>query len=141
MKRWTAILPIILLQLAWTGCNEPIMDKALLGVVWRVVSPQTPEEQIVPGPDTLMVLLFFDDTRIGADTPCNNYSGTYKVNNQGSFAIAWQSWTEMACIGRPGILEGRFINALNNVSDYDVSDSGLTLYDSDRYYVVKLSQE
>ncbi|MCH7498234.1 MAG: META domain-containing protein, partial [Candidatus Marinimicrobia bacterium] len=72
---------------------------------------------------------------------CNDYSGTYKINNDGSFAIVWHSWTEMACMGRPGTLEGRFIKALKNASVYDLSESTLTLYDSDRRYVVKLNHE
>lgn len=141
------LLPAILFiaLIACSNTHDPIIDEDLLGVVWRVDTLQTPEEEIVPGPDTLMVLQFFDDTRICADTPCNDYSGTYKLNNHGSLAIVWHSWTEKACMEGPaarrGILEGRFIKALNNVSVYDLSKSTLTLYDSDRRYFVRLKHE
>ncbi len=140
--KYLYLFTILLVTLA--ACSDPenpIIDEDLLDVVWRVDTLQTPEEEIVPGPDTLMTLRFLQDTRIDAITPCNDYTGTYSINKHRSLAIEWHSWTEMACMGRPGILEGRFIKALNSVFVYDVSDRRLTIYDRDRHYVVKLNQE
>ena len=140
-------LPAILLiaLIACSNTDEPTIDEELLGVVWRVDTLQTPEEEIVPGPDTLMTVEFSEDMRISVYTPCNNYSGVYEMTKQGSLSIVWHTWTEMACIqgsvARRGILEGRFIQALNNASVYNVSESTLSLYDTDRRYVVKLKHE
>jgi len=140
--KYLYLSPILLITLA--ACNDSdgqSIDEDLLDVIWSVDTLFTPEEQITPGPDTLMTIQFFQDTRIDAITPCNDYTGTYSINKNRSLAIEWYTWTEMACMGRRGILEGRFIKALNGVSVYDVSETRLTLYDSDRNYVVELNLE
>ena len=140
----SSYLPALMLTVIVACSNptdDPVIDEDLLGVLWKVDTLRTPAEQITPGPDTLMVLQFFDDTRIVADTPCNDYSGTYEINAHGSLAIKWISSTQMACMGRPGTLEGRFIGALNQISVYELSNKTLTLYDSHCLYVVKLNHE
>jgi len=139
---------LAMLSVGMLACNEPndpIIDEDLLGVVWRVDTLWTPEEEIVPGLDTLMTMEFNEDLKINVDTPCNAYAGTYAISTYGKIAIEWQIWTEMACLqgsaARRGILESRFIQTLNNASGYAVTDSALSLYDSDLRWVVNLKNE
>ncbi|MCH7497954.1 MAG: META domain-containing protein [Candidatus Marinimicrobia bacterium] len=141
------LLPVILFtaMIACSNTNDPVIDEDLLDMLWRVDTLQTPEEEIVPGPDTLMTLRFHKSMRIDAVTPCNDYTGTYEINQLGSLGIDWHTWTEKACSAGPalrrGVLEGRFIQALNNASVYDVNEGTLTLYNTDHRYVVKLKHE
>ena len=130
---------------AWflmAGCDltrAPLQDDELIGTEWRVDKLWTPEETIVPGPDTTMIVNFLDDWGVGAGTPCNSYGGVYGMAGGWTISITFLTRTEMACFGRRGTLEGRFIAALETADRYTFDDDVLMLYDIWGSYKVKLS--
>lgn len=66
----TLFLPVTIWFLA-AGCDltrAPLMDEALLGTAWQVDKLWTPEETIIPGLDTTMIVHFLDDWDVGAST-------------------------------------------------------------------------
>ena len=135
----TFIIAAMMITLAsCSDSDDQAINEELLDVVWSVDTLFTPEVQFTPSPDTLMTLRLLRDTSIEADTPCNDYSGTYGTDKYGSIVIEWYTWTEMACTARGGFLEGIFVNALENVTAYEMDEDRLILYDSNRNYVVKL---
>ena len=138
------LLPAILLlaMIACSDSDDQAIDEDLLDVVWRVDTLQTPEEEIVPGPDTLMTIQFTKNLEVGGIVICNTYSGIYEISKKVSLSAQVLTWTEIACGGeRLWLLHGFFINALENVTAYEVDEHRLILYDGDRHYVVKLNQE
>ena len=143
MSKYLYLFTILLITLAaCSNSDEPIIDENLLGVVWRVDTLQTLEEEIVPGPDTLMTIQFTKNLEVSGKVICNTYSGIYEISKEVSLSAEVFTWTEIACGGeRLWVLHGFFINALENITAYEVDEDRLILYDSDRHYVVKLNQE
>lgn len=136
----TFIIAAIVISLAaCSDSDDQAIDEDLLDVVWRVDTLFTPEEQIIPDADTLMTIQFFDSLIVSGMVICNSYFGSYEITEKGSFSIDVYSWTEIACgLGRLEELHGFFINALENVTAFEIDEDRLILYDSNRNYVVKL---
>ena len=159
------LLPAILLLviIACSHTDDPIIDEDLLDVVWKVDSLQAPNGDIVTNLDSLVFTVHSNDTtytlinrklswketfitiqfnkemEIILDV-CNTGYGNYKICQIETLAIDGIGWTEMACPSWLA-LEGFLTNTLKNVTAYDLSDSRLTLHDKDHLYVVYLSIE
>ena len=136
----TFIIAAMMITLAsCSDSDDQAIDEDLLDVVWRVDTLFTPEEQITPGPDTLMTIQFTRDMKVGGRGGCNTYFGIYEINKKVSISFDVRSWTEKGCDGRRLLsLDGILQNALENVTAYEVDEDRLILYDSNRNYVVKL---
>ena len=109
------LLPAILLpaMIACSNSDDQAIDENLLDVVWRVDTLQTPEEEIVPGPDTLMTIQFTEDMKVSGHADCNDYEGVYTNPENGSLAVDIQAITLMACTEWE-FLEYSFLQALEN---------------------------
>ena len=143
MSIYQYLIPILFIMLAaCSDSDDQAIDEDLLNVVWRVDTLQTPEEEIVPGPDTLMTIQFTANLEVSGRGGCNSYNGIYDISKKNSLSVDVLTWTEMACGGARLLdLDGFLINGLENVTAYEVDEDRLILYDSDRHYVVKLNQE
>ncbi len=133
---------LLITPAACSDSNDQAIDEDLLNVVWRVDTLQTPEEEIVPGPDTLMTIQFNRSLKVSGRGGCNSYNGIYEISKKNSLSVDVLTWTEMGCDGgRLLDLDGFLINALENVTAYNVSENRLTLYDSDHQHVLNFSIE
>jgi len=141
--KYLHLFPILLITLAaCSNSDDQAIDENLLDVVWRVDTLQTPEEEIVPGPDTLMTIQFTKNLEVSGRGGCNSYNGIYEISKKNSLSVDVLTWTEMACGGARLLdLDGFLINALENVTAYNVSENRLTLYDSDHQHVLHFSIE
>ncbi len=137
------LLPAILLlaMIACSNSDDQAIDENLLDVVWRVDTLQTPEEEIVPGPDELLTIQFTKNLEVSGMAACNTYTGTYEIGKNKSLSLDGFGRTEIACSWNPylTVLEDIFINTLENVTAYNVSENRLTLYDSDHQHVLNFS--
>ena len=70
-----------------------------------------------------MTLNFGNDGRVSGIASCNNYTGAYTVAGS-SLTVSQLVSTRKACIPRLGEQESNFLKALENVSEFKVSDTG-----------------
>ncbi len=159
MKRWTAIIPLILLSLAWTGCNddEPIIDEALLGVTWMAGSIRSPRKLAIIEGDSIWidtfvngsvatstkyvpisgwfgVIIRFDrEMEIRAQI-CNIGQFRYEIEQMGIILIVGWGWTEEGCHTSTPNLEDLLTSVLDNVTRYEVAGDQLELRSQDGSY-------
>ena len=70
-----------------------------------------------------VTLNFGNDGRVSGRASCNNYAGAYAVAGN-RLTVSQLVTTRMACVGAMGQQESRFLQALENVSSFAVSDTG-----------------
>ena len=160
MKRWTAILPIILLQLAVVGCNEdkgPIIDEALLNVTWMADSIRSPSKLAIIEGDSIWidtfvngsaatttkyvpvygwfgVIIRFDrEMEIGAKI-CNVGQFRYEIEQLGIISIVGWGWTEEGCYAGIPNLEDLLTSVIENVTRYEIVGDQLELRSQDGSY-------
>lgn len=137
--KYRFLFMLLLITIVACSDDDQAIDEDLLDVVWRVDTLTTPEGQITPGPDTLMTIQFSRSLEVSGNVLCNTYSGIYEINKNVSLSADVKSWTEIACGGgRLRLLHEFFINAIEKVTDYELDKDRLTLYDSDRDYLIIL---
>ena len=72
---------------------------------------------------TRVTLNFGNDGRVSGRATCNNYAGAYAVAGN-ALRISQLVSTRMACVDALGEQESRFMQALEKVSRFSVSDTG-----------------
>jgi heat shock protein HslJ len=74
----------------------------------------------------------FEDTQIQGNAGCNQYFGTYRLEN-GQLTITDLAWTEMACLDPEGVMEQEqnLLNLLGNAQTYQVEDGTLQITTAD----------
>ncbi len=113
--------------------DEPIIDEALLDVVWHVDSVRTPDSGLLPVRDTRMWLEFDREFEVELQAGCY-YFGTYEAFDHNSITIDLTSVLEDGCDEdhRTNHIYEIFHEALENVTKYEVTANQLILYDSNR---------
>ncbi|MCH7575087.1 MAG: META domain-containing protein [Candidatus Marinimicrobia bacterium] len=131
MKKFTAIIPLILLSLAGTGCadEEWGLDEALLDVVWITDSLVTPEATFVTATGGGYGNIWFgSDMQVsgfaGGD---RDHKGSYEITGRNTLDISLSEPTGYSCSGPS--FTCLFPDALNTVTSYVVTGSSLRLSD------------
>lgn len=133
MKRLTAIIPLILCQFAWTGCNdeeEPFADEALLGVVWIVDALETTDITLIPlAGGGYANIQFGHDKQVWGIAKNNRHRGSYEITGINSIDISLTEPTGYSC-SHPS-MSCLFIDALKTVTNIFLSENTLRLSDDE----------
>ena len=93
---------------------------------WRAVSG------ISDGADVELVEDFdvtigFDGDRLAGTAACNGYGGSVAIGDDGSFAAADLSWTEIGCEPAVMAVEQAYLTSLTRFTEYQLTADLLTL--------------
>lgn len=132
--------------------HPSLIEEELLDKLWKIDFLQIPAGKIVPINDTLIMMIQLGDTtlvpsweksimttqfnidmEIGGKAVCNTYFGVYEISEKGKIAISPVGLTEEGC-SKWSWIESSFMDALENITRYDVTDSTLILYDVSHNY-------
>ena len=144
MKIKSSIILFLAISISVIACDdEPhqIVDQDLLNVTWRADFIQTPDSLFIAKSDEEMTVQFSEEMTLGILAACNDCGGVYELRQDRSIAIDIQSCTEKFCGGRLSLLESIFLNALDNVTTYEVSDDRLLVFNIDGDYLIYFNAE
>jgi len=80
--------------------------------------------------DTEITIQFNEENRVEGFSGCNQYFGQYRAKDDGTLSFRDLAMTEMACLRPEGvmIIEQRYLDALADVSAYEVEENRLRLF-------------
>lgn len=116
--------------------NLPGGGSGLVGVKWK---PTYIGADSVPN-DTAMFVQFAVDGSIKGHGGCNSFFGSLEKTDAG-LSIGPLGATRMACEEQTMKLETKFMNALQNTKNFEVSSERLLLVDNDSNLLVELIGE
>lgn len=133
MKFLFAFTLAFVVSIALSGCVEngggeeiPVNSK------WELVSfgPEGETEPVLP--ETNITLKFEENNEFRGSAGCNQYFGSYQVEEDNSISMGTIISTEMWCQGE-GIMEqeGRYLSSLRNVTSFEIEDDNLKLFYND----------
>ena len=133
MKRITAIIPLILVSLNFTGCegeaSQDVPDADLLGTLWTLQSIEVPGEPgIQPNVGKNFSIQFFEDNQIEGHINCNTYKGEYAQPTIDSMKIIIQEITEVNCADSDKAVESRLLEDISSVHSYGIIKNRLQLH-------------
>jgi heat shock protein HslJ len=115
------------------ACDSPQAgaDPAQLeGVDW-VLDAASMGSLVDRVPKDARVDLRFQDGETRGNAACNSYGGSYDAKGDGSISFGQMSMTAMACDDPLMALESAYLHALQAVSGFQVTGSGLVLTGGD----------
>ncbi len=103
------------------------------GTKWDVVNLNNGKQAVVSvleGPK--LTLAFGADNRVGGNSGCNTFSGTYE-SGDGKLTIGPLASTMMACPEPAGVMEqeAQYLAALQKAATYEIAGDTLTIRDAE----------
>ena len=123
MRRAFAVVPVMALAFAMTGCGS---NAKLVGPTWQWIglTINNPKHQsAVPDPQNY-TLTFMDDGTFQAKADCNQLAGKYTTNGT-ALKITHGPMTLVACPS--GSQSDQYVTLLGTVASYSIDGKNLTL--------------
>ena len=128
MRTLAALTTFTTLALAGAaGAQAP----ALTGLNWTLVSAQVDGQAFAPVRGVPVPTLRFGDRAVSGTTGCNTFQGPYAERGD-VLRFGRLATTRRACPGAGAVQDMRFLNALRQVSGYQVRGQTLTLFAGSR---------
>jgi heat shock protein HslJ len=110
----------------------------LVGKTWQLSSINGKAVNAPASGRELPYITFTTDNKAMGNSGCNNFSGSYNLNDEGGLNISQVMATKMFC---EGVDEGGFFDALDKVTMSKVEKDKLTLMDGTAEVLVFVSKQ
>ena len=120
---------------------EPVIDmEQTVDVLWILLGYGDAANPTVVERDTLISIVFTEDGQVSGSAGCNNFSGTYQVDPDGTLSIDSPLAVTMMFCPRGMELEAAFLNSLQNAQSLGLNSEGRLeiTYDSGQPYEEKM---
>ena len=102
---------------------------AITGKNWQLSMVVDGNETLAPMSPVLTSANFTADSKVVGSTGCNRYFGTYEEND-GKLKLSPLGATQMMCVEDAMAIENAFNNAMEKVSDWQLTKDALVLSDT-----------
>ena len=102
---------------------------AITGKNWQLSMVVDGNETLAPMSPVLASANFTADSKVVGSTGCNRYFGTYEEND-GKLKLSPLGATQMMCVEDAMAIENAFNNAMEKVSDWQLTKDALVLSDT-----------
>lgn len=121
------LLALVLILVACTSKKKTLAEKDKLDGTWEldyISGPRIAFDGLYPNKKPFLKIEV-DSNRVSGNTSCNNFFGKLNRNGHQISFKEGLGMTKMAC---PGQGERSFLDALEKIDKYDVTDEGKTLH-------------
>jgi heat shock protein HslJ len=139
--RTYAIASLLILFTALMSCGNTkstMPAENLVGKTWQLSSINGKAVNAPASGRELPYITFTTDNKAMGNSGCNNFSGSYNLNDEGGLNISQVMATKMFC---EGVDEGGFFDALDKVTMSKVEKDKLTLMDGTAEVLVFVSKQ
>ena len=108
---------------------------------WKLTGYNFSTKQEFPIEKMVVDLTITDNKQIGGRSGCNLYSGAVNIGPGNKIKIGPLTWTERACDETTAEFESRFLDALQNASQYTLKNGVLTISDPKMTNVLRFARD
>ncbi len=109
----------------------------LTGKNWKLITLN--EKAVKSNTKQPFMILTKEENRVSGNTGCNNFFGTYALNDQNGIKFSTLGMTKMACVGDNP--EQEYTEALEKTSNYSLTATTLILSDENGNVLAKFEED